>query len=121
MWDLVSVAGGRVVKLIGDEAMFVLEDPSQACQVGLSLIETSSHPVRIGMAQGTVVGLYGDYYGETVNLAARLVGSAMPSTVLVSEALRDQVGADFTFEAVEPLILKGFADPIPAYRVNRPG
>jgi adenylate cyclase len=118
-WDLVSRAGGRVVKLIGDEAMFVVEDPGRACDIGLGLVEASPHPVRVGLAAGPVVGLYGDYYGETVNLAARLVRAAEPSTLLVSETVRDQVGAPFTFQPLGPLGPKGFAEPAPAYRVQR--
>ena len=54
VWDLVTVAGGRVVKLIGDEAMFVVEDPVRACAVGLDLIDTSPQPIRVGLAHGTV-------------------------------------------------------------------
>jgi adenylate cyclase len=118
-WDLVSRAGGRVVKLIGDEAMFVVEDPGQACHVGLGLVEASPHPVRVGLAAGPVVGLHGDYYGETVNLAARLVRAAEPSTLLASETVRDRVGAAFTFQPLGPLGLKGFAEPAPVYRVQR--
>ena len=119
VWALVSASGGRVVKLIGDEAMFVLSDPSLACRLGLDLIELSEHPVRIGMAHGTVVGLYGDYYGEIVNLAARIVNLADPSTVWVSQGVRDQAGLDLTFEALGPLELKGFAEPVHVFRVDR--
>jgi adenylate cyclase len=118
-WDLVSRAGGRVVKLIGDEAMFVVEDPGRACDVGLGLVEVSPHPVRVGLAAGPVVGLYGDYYGETVNLAARLVRAAEPSTLLVSEAVRERVTAAFTFQPLVPLGLKGFSEPTQVYVVQR--
>jgi class 3 adenylate cyclase len=119
VWDLVSASGGRVVKLIGDEAMFVLDDPSLACRVGLDLIELSEYPVRIGMAHGTVVGLNGDYYGEVVNLAARIVTMAEPSTVVVSETVRDQADPKLAFEALGPSVPKGFVNPIPLYRVSR--
>jgi hypothetical protein len=118
-WDLVSRAGGRVVKLIGDEAMFVIDDPGRACDIGLSLVEASPHPVRVGLAHGPVVELSGDYYGETVNLAARLVRSATPSTLLVSQTVRDAASASFTFVPLDPLVLKGFADPMPVYGVQR--
>ena len=59
VWDLVSAGGGRVVKLIGDEAMIVFEEPSRACRVGLIVSSTcqKEHPVRIGVAHGTVVSL----------------------------------------------------------------
>jgi class 3 adenylate cyclase len=119
VWDLVSASGGRVVKLIGDEAMFVLDEPTLACRVGLDLIEQSEHPVRIGMAHGTVVGLNGDYYGEIVNLAARIVTIAEPSALVVSEAVRDRADPHLVFEALGPFVPKGFAHPIPLYRVSR--
>jgi class 3 adenylate cyclase len=119
VWDLVGAAGGRVVKLIGDEAMFVLTDPALACQVGLDLIERSEHPVRVGMAYGTVVGLYGDYYGEIVNLAARLVTLAEPSTLVVTDAIRQTAGGALTFDALGPRSVKGFADPVYAFQARR--
>lgn len=59
--------------------------------------------------------LSGDYYGEIVDLAARLVREATPSTLLVSENVRDRAGAAFRFEPRGRLILKGFAEPTPAY------
>jgi aminoglycoside 6'-N-acetyltransferase len=119
VWDLVTRAGGRVVKLIGDEAMFVLERPEPACEIALTLVDAAPHPVRVGLAHGPVVELYVDYYGETVNLAARLVHEAAPRTLLVSEAVRARGGPAFTFEARGPLLLKGFGDPLPAYRGAR--
>ena len=118
-WDLVSRAGGRVVKLIGDEAMFVVDDPVRACDIGLDLVDASPHPVRVGLAHGPVVELYGDYYGETVNLAARLVRSATPSSLLVSQTVRDSAGPSLMFPPLDPLVLKGFAEPVPVYGVQR--
>jgi class 3 adenylate cyclase len=119
VWDLVGTAGGRVVKLIGDEAMFVLSDPALACRVGLDLIERSDRPVRIGMAYGTVVGLYGDYYGETVNLAARLVTVAEPSTLAVTDPIRLATSGGLTFDDLGPRSVKGFAEPVQAFRARR--
>jgi class 3 adenylate cyclase len=120
VWDLVNASGGRVVKLIGDEAMIVFEEPSRACRVGLDLIDLSEHPLRIGMAHGMVVSLYGDYYGETVNLAARLVNRADSSTLLVSENVRDRAGRGIVFEALDPLFLKGFAESVRVFQADRP-
>jgi class 3 adenylate cyclase len=121
VWELVGSGGGRVVKLIGDEAMIVFEDPADACRVGLDLIALSEHPVRIGLAHGTVVSLLGDYYGETVNLAARLVTLADPSTLLASESVRRHAGPGVEFDALEPLALKGFAEPVAVFRAGQPG
>jgi len=119
IWALVTGVGGRVVKLIGDEAMFVIEDSAAACDVAMRFVETSPQPVRVGLAHGTVVALYGDYYGETVNLAARLVNTADPSTVAVSAAVRDRVGDNFGFDALPARQLKGFGDPVVFYRARR--
>src|SRR2546423_906065 len=84
----------------------------RACDVALRLVDTSPQPVRVGLAHGTVVALYGDYYGETVNLAARLVNAADPSTVAVSQSLRERAGDAFDFEALPARELKGFGDPV---------
>jgi class 3 adenylate cyclase len=119
VWDLVTNEGGRLVKLIGDEAMLVIEDPARACDVALGLIDTSPHAVRVGLAHGTVVALYGDYYGETVNLAARLVAAAEPSTVAVSDSVRRLAGDAFTFAALPARSLKGFGDPVVFHQASR--
>lgn len=119
VWDVVTRAGGRVVKLIGDEAMFVVEDPSAACEAALELIDRSVYPVRVGLAHGDVLGLFGDYYGETVNLAARLVGVTQPSRALVSESVRRAAGDAFGFELQPSQPLKGFTEPVPMYRLQR--
>jgi class 3 adenylate cyclase len=116
--DIVTQAGGRVVKLIGDEAMFVFEDAASACGAALDLADASPHPVRVGLAHGAVVGLHGDYYGGTVNLAARLVRAAAPDSVVVSEKVR-QTASGFAFEPVDIGPLKGFPESTAAYALRR--
>ena len=117
-WDTVAEAGGRLVKLIGDEAMFVFDDSATACQVATQLRDNSPHPVKVGLAHGPVVALNGDYYGPMVNLAARLVSAASPSTVLVSDSVRTGAGpAGFVFESVDTGPLRGFPEPVPVYRL----
>ena len=54
-----------------------------------------------------------------MNLAARLVRAATPSTLLVSKTVRDRARAAFTFQPLGPLVLKGFAEPAPVYGVQR--
>ena len=74
-------------------------------------------PVRIGLACGSVLSLYGDYFGEVVNLAARLVALANPGTVVVSEAVATAVGAQRRFERLPAQALKGFGAPPAVFRL----
>lgn len=120
--DVVARFEGRVVKLIGDEAMFVVSDPAKGCELALELKSTLAADaqlpaVRIGLAAGPVVSRSGDYYGDTVNLAARLVKLAEPGDVLVSEALFTAGRGSMAFEAVQALELKGYEGPVAAYRL----
>jgi class 3 adenylate cyclase len=120
--DLVSRFGGRLVKFIGDEAMFVVEAPSTACELALALVECFASdpalpPVRVGLAAGPAVAVHGDYYGEVVNLAARLVKACEPSQVIVSNSLRQAVGEGFVFEPASDLTLKGFNAPVAGFRL----
>jgi adenylate cyclase len=105
------------VKLIGDEAMFMVDDPADACALAATMVEHSPHPVRVGLAYGPAVALHGDFYGPTVNLAARLVTVAAPSSVVVSDSVKDEVGDRFAFEEVPTGPLRGFPDVTTAYRL----
>jgi adenylate cyclase len=95
-FDVVVRGGGRVVKMIGDEAMFVVTDPGHAVHIGLDLAEAyadeeSLSDVRVGIAHGQVLPREGDYYGPTVNLASRIVNIARPGSVVVSNAVHDEL------------------------------
>jgi adenylate cyclase len=113
----VTSHGGEVVKLIGDEVMFVADTATDACEVALALFaafaEAGVTP-RGGIALGPIVVRSGDYYGPTVNLAARLAAAAAPDEVLVTEAVRAGAG-ERTAARLEPAgrrVLKGFADAV---------
>ena len=67
-------AGTRVVKLLGDEAMFVSGSPEEAAAIACALVGDPDLPeLRVGLATGAVLTRGGDVFGSTVNLAARLV------------------------------------------------
>ncbi len=100
--DTIAELGGRLVKTIGDEVMFVSETPSITAQIALRLTERTGDDsvlpdARAGLAYGTVIAREGDYYGPIVNLAHRLVELAYPGTVLASEELHDALAENPSF------------------------
>ena len=120
--DMVHADGGRVVKFIGDEVMWVTSTPELLVKVAMDLVE---HPraretglrVRAGLGYGSVLAIGGDYFGNPVNLAARLVGAAAPGQILASTDVRDEL-PDWPAIPQEPLTLKGFDDPVAAYDLH---
>jgi adenylate cyclase len=86
---------GRVIKTIGDEILFVTDDPRAAAEVTLGLTARGSDEddefpaVRAGAAYGEVVSRLGDVFGPTVNIASRLTSIARPGTVLVDRGLHE--------------------------------
>jgi adenylate cyclase len=116
--------GGRPVKWLGDGVMFHFTTPGEAIRSGLELVErteaTVSLPARIGINAGAVIAQEGDYFGRTVNVAARIADYARPREVLVSEAARRSAdGDDLAYELVGDVDLKGVAKPVRIHRVTR--
>jgi len=114
-YDIVASYGGRVVKTIGDEVMFVVSTAASAARIGVSLAEAYADDdllsdVRVGLAAGPVLVRDGDYFGPTVNLAARIVAIAEPGTVLVSDELHDRLEEEardeFMGKPLRPRVLK---------------
>ena len=116
--------GGRAVKWLGDGVMFHFGEPAGAIQSGLELIDECeralSVPARIGINAGPVIVQEGDYFGRTVNVAARIADYAKPREVLVSEEAReraDEVGIEF--ELVGDVQLKGVSRPVRLHKAVR--
>lgn len=83
--EIVVEHGGRIIKTIGDEVLFVADHPEEAADAVLLMLEREEPfpQVRAGLAYGDVVSRLGDVFGPTVNIAARLTSVARPGTVLV--------------------------------------
>jgi adenylate cyclase len=115
--------GGRMVKLLGDGAMLYFADPRDAVLCALDLLERVSEldlpPARIGLDAGRVIHQDGDYYGRTVNVAARVADRAGPGEVLVTPDIVVAVGDDVSFTEVGPVMLKGLDEPLVLHRAAR--
>lgn len=123
--DVAVGQGGRPIKWLGDGVMMHFADPPAAVVSGLELIEeterATSAPARVGINAGPVVVQEGDYFGRTVNVAARIADYAGPREVLVSEEAREAAAsADaISFELVGDVALKGIPRPVRLHRAVR--
>ncbi len=141
--EVVTRFGGYVAKYMGDGVLVYFgypeaseTDAENAVRAALALIDAVGrlsvggvrHEARIGLATGLVVvgELVGageaqerNVVGETPNLAARLQSAAAPNTVVVAATTRRLAGELFEYAAIEPAKLKGFEEPISAWRVLR--
>jgi adenylate cyclase len=113
--------GGRVIKNIGDEVLFVSESVAGAAETALVMTERGADAddefpsVRGGLAYGDVVARLGDVFGPTVNIASRLTSVARPCTVLVDDgahealASSDQADAPFELRRIRRTPVKGYS------------
>jgi class 3 adenylate cyclase/predicted ATPase len=135
-------SAGHVARFMGDGVLAYFgypqaheDDAERAARAGLELVAKigqlllpSGKPLqaRVGIATGLVV--VGEILAEgsaqeqaavgiTPNLAARLQTAADPNTVLVAESTRRLLGNVFVYEGVRSYQLKGFAEPVSAWRV----
>jgi adenylate cyclase len=106
---------GRVVKMLGDEVLFVADSPSAAAEIALTLVAAAeSDPdlpsLRAGLAYGRVLSRFGDVYGSTVNIASRLTSICNPGAVLIDAELASALSADprYVVRHRRPVSVRGF-------------
>lgn len=113
----------RLVKTIGDAAMFVSPEPAPLVSVALSLLEAVQAAdlpsLRAGVAHGTALQRAGDYYGHAVNMASRVTGAARPGSVLSTKEVRDATRDRFDWSYARKHKLKGMPEPVSLYRARR--
>lgn len=116
--------GCRPVKWLGDGVMFHFSDSARAILSGLELVEQTeraiSVPARIGIDAGAVIVQEGDYFGKTVNIAARIADYARPHEVLVSEEAKRRASvAEVEFELIGDVPLKGVSKSVRLHKATR--
>jgi adenylate cyclase len=73
--------------------------------------------LHAGVAHGPALQRYGDYYGPVVNLAARLVARARPTSVLATAAVRELAGDEgFAWSEAGRKRIKGVKEPVAVWR-----
>jgi adenylate cyclase len=124
-FEVTAAAGGRLVKVIGDEIMVAAMDPLAGCRIISSLVAAFTADglrPRAGLVYGEVLYRHGDYYGPVVNLAARLVDEAIPDEVLVDRSVVGALGeaGGPVFEPAGRRVLKGFDEPVAVWSLVSP-
>lgn len=110
--DVVAGQGARLVKTLGDEVMFVADNPDIAVSIAANLHKLSGPEdvelrLRIGLATGRVVNVMGDYYGETANRASRLTAVSRPGQTLVDGATEEGLADEYLVRHHRPRALRG--------------
>jgi adenylate cyclase len=112
----------RLVKTIGDAAMFVSPEAPALVSSALALVEAVENAdlpaLRAGVACGPVINRAGDWYGNTVNLASRVTGVARPGSVLCTQDVRDGAPEGFTWSFAGRFRLKGIDERQPLHRAR---
>jgi adenylate cyclase len=116
--------GGQPVKWLGDGVMFYFPDPGQGVLAALDMMQgveaKAIPPAHVGIHAGRVVFQEGDYFGRTVNIAARIAEYARPGEVLVSQEVVDAAdGAPVTFTEIGPVELKGVSGTLRLHAARR--
>jgi adenylate cyclase len=108
-----TLEGVQLVKFIGDAAMLVATEPVALATALLAIVARPDEasplfgsPIKAGMAHGTVLLHGGDYFGPTVNLAARLTDRSRPQRVLADGGLAVEL-AEFDIKRVPTMHLRG--------------
>jgi adenylate cyclase len=118
----------RFIKTIGDAVMLVSTDVAAMLEAVLTLADSVADddeipPLRVGVAFGPAVSRAGDWFGGTVNLASRITSVARPGSVLVADAVRQEIGDvdRFRWSSAGARRLKGIRSEVKLIRVRRAG
>ena len=115
--------GGKPIKWLGDGVMFHFPDPSPGVRAALEMVgglqAEGLPPCHVGLAAGPVLYQEGDYFGQTVNLSARIADYARANEVLVTQQVAEAShDDDVSFDEIGPVELKGVAGAVNLLRAD---
>jgi adenylate cyclase len=120
----VAVPPVRLVKTIGDAAMFISPEPAPLVATALDLVEAATDAdlpsLRVGVACGPTAQRAGDFFGHPVNLASRITGVARPGSVLCTQEIHDAAPEEFRWSNAGRFRLKGIGEPVRLHRARLP-
>jgi class 3 adenylate cyclase/DNA-binding transcriptional MerR regulator len=115
--------GGKPIKWLGDGVMFHFRDPGPGVRAALEMVDglaaAGLPPAHVGLHTGPVLFQGGDYFGQTVNLSARIADYARQGEVLVSQAVADaSQEKGIAFGDIGPVELKGVSGSVHLLRAH---
>jgi adenylate cyclase len=118
--------GGKPVKWLGDGVMLHFRQAGPGVLAALRMVENAPTiglpPAHVGLHAGPVLFQEGDYFGRTVNIAARIADYARPGEVLVSQEVLDASGdVPVAFTEIGPVELKGVSGLVRLHAARRKG
>jgi adenylate cyclase len=123
-WSSAVLAGGRVVKMIGDEVFFAAPTADAACRIGIEVCRAAADdpllpPARGAIGYGLVTPREGDFFGPLVNLISRLVRLASPGGLVTSESTAEALSdGPWTLRELDPQLLQQFDSPVRVFAVS---
>ena len=126
--ELVAEHGAEQIKMIGDAVLVRADDAASAVRLALGLVHDvgGQHlfpTVRVGMDTGSAVARAGDWFGSTVNIAARVSGEAAGGEVLLTDATRKAAGTvpDVHFHERGKRAVRNVREPVILHAAVREG
>lgn len=131
--EIVAVRQGAIVKTMGDAIMASFANPADALEAATVMRQASQEAsaeltLKIGLHSGPCVAIESneqlDYFGQTVNLAARVQTAAEAGEIVCTEAVYDAPGVDGVIERMglvatpDQALLKGVGNPVVIYRLR---
>jgi adenylate cyclase len=110
--------------MAGRRVMIYFREPGQGVLAALQMMEEVTDaglpPAHVGLHAGPVVFQGGDYFGRTVNIAARIADYARPGELLVSQEVIDASDLpEVVLTAIGPVELKGMSQPLRLHAAAR--
>jgi len=123
-WSSAVLAGGRVVKMIGDEVFFAAPTADAACRIGLEVCQAAAGdpllpPARGAIGYGLVTPREGDFFGPLVNLISRLVRLASPGELVTTESTAETLSDGlWTLRELDPQLMHQVESPVRVFAVS---
>jgi adenylate cyclase len=124
-WSSAVLAGGRVIKMIGDEVFFAAPTVDAACRIGIDVCDAAAAdpllpPARGALGYGRATPREGDYFGPLVNLVSRLTKTARPGTLIATQQAAEALPANnWNVQELDPQPVKGLEAPVRVFVVTR--